>query len=444
MIVERELARKAIHLGVGGLAFLLKYLTPWQAASCAAAAVLFNRFVLPAVGGTGLFRGEERRHPWRSGIVIYPISVLVLIVLFHDRIEVAAAGWGIMAAGDAAAGVIGGLAGRHPLPWNRSKSLEGSVGFVAGGSVAAGAVLAWFGHRPLEAGLLGVAASLFGAIVESLPWRLDDNLTVPLLAALLLRGLLEIDPSRLRSVGPAVGHDLLWGIVINLVLALLALGAGTVDRSGTIAGFVVGTATYAFSGWRGFLVLLTFFVLGSAATRLGYRRKARAGIAQARKGARSARHALANCGVGVVLAFLLVSASSPGLFALAFVCAYATAVFDTVSSEVGQAYGGRPILITTLRPVPAGTNGAISWVGTLSGALAALAVGGVASMSGLLPPGLMTIVALAALAGSTADSFLGATLEARGLMDNEAVNFSNTLVGALSGVGLAALMSAPL
>jgi len=49
-------------------------------------------------------------------------------------------------------------------------------------------------------------------------------------------------------------------------------------------------------------------------------------------------------------------------------------------------------------------------------------------------------VLAAAFIGSTADSVLGATLESRGLMDNEAVNFSNTLVGSLSGIGLLALL----
>src|SRR5438552_1761357 len=122
--------RNAIHLAAGGFAFLLKYLTAWQAAVCAAGALLFNRFVLAAVGGRVLFRGEEVGRPWRSGIVLYPASVLALIGLFHDRMEVAAASWGIMAAGDSAAGFVGSRYGRRRLPWNRRKTIAGSVVFV--------------------------------------------------------------------------------------------------------------------------------------------------------------------------------------------------------------------------------------------------------------------------------------------------------------------------
>jgi uncharacterized protein (TIGR00297 family) len=169
----------------------------------------------------------------------------------------------------------------------------------------------------------------------------------------------------------------------------------------------------------------------------------RAGVAQDKRGARSARHALANCGVAVYLAFVAAASQEAGLFVLAFVCAYATAAFDTISSEIGQAWGGRPVLITTLRTVPIGTDGAVSWLGTLAGAAAAAAVAVIAGAIGLLPQGLVGLVTLAAFVGSTADSYLGATLEAKGLMDNEAVNFSNTLVGALAGIVLAALSAAP-
>jgi uncharacterized protein (TIGR00297 family) len=146
--------------------------------------------------------------------------------------------------------------------------------------------------------------------------------------------------------------------------------------------------------------------------------------------------------VGVYLAVLAAGAGTPAPFLLAFVCAYATAAFDTVSSEVGQAFGGRPVLITTLRRVPPGTDGAVSFIGTLAGAAAALLVAGLAAALGLLAPERLGIVALAAFVGSTADSVLGATLEARGLMDNEAVNFSNTLIGALAGMGLLAIATA--
>jgi len=427
-----------VHFAVGGLAFLLPYLTPLQAACAACAALAFNLFLLPRVG-PALFRRGELEAPWRSGIVSYPAAVLLLVLLFHRRMEIAGAAWAIMAAGDSAAGWVGRRWGRRSIPWNASKTVEGTVAFAVAAFFGCWAVLAWMGRDPAVAALLSGAASLFAAFIESLPWRLDDNFTVPLLSAVFLAGLMQVDPQRFLEAAPVLGRSFLMGVVWNAALALVFRRVGAVDRSGMIAGFLVGVTTFTFAGWRGFLVLITFFMLGSASTRLGLRRKERLGIAQEQKGARSARHALANCGVAVYLAFLLASAATPEIFSMAFVCAYATAAFDTVSSEIGRAYGGRPVLITSLRPVAAGTNGAVSWRGTFAGIAAAALVCAVAIACGFLDPRWSVVVLVASFVGSTADSVLGATLETRGLIDNEAVNFSNTLVGALSGIGLAAL-----
>lgn len=436
---HQETARRAVHLAMGGLAFLLPFLTPLQAGCAAGGAVVFNLALLPRIA-PALFRRGERDAPWRSGIVIYPVAVLLLILLFHAHMDVAAASWAILAAGDSAAGWVGKRSGRRPIPWNHAKTVEGSAAFAVAAFAFAWAVLVWMGRGPLEAAFLSAAASLFAAFTESLPWRLDDNLTVPLLSGGFLAGLAAFDLDRFAASAPELRDSLLLGAAINFVLAVLFRRSGAVDRSGMIAGFFVGVLTFTFAGWRGFLVLLSFFVLGSAATRLGLRRKERLGIAQEKKGARSARHALANCGVAVYLAFLAATAASPPVYVLAFVCAYATAAFDTVSSEIGRAYGGRPVLITTFRRVAPGTEGAVSWLGTFAGIAASAAVCAVAVVAGLVDGRFTAVVLAAAFVGSTADSVLGATLETRGLIDNEAVNFSNTLVGALTGIGLGALI----
>jgi uncharacterized protein (TIGR00297 family) len=441
MAAPNEVLRKAVHAGTGAFALLLRDLTATQAAGIATAAILFNRYGLPLLAPR-LFRADERRRPWGSGIVLYPIAVLLLILLFHRRLEAVAIGWVVLAAGDGAAGLVGRRHGRRQLPWNRTKTIEGTVAFGMAAALAVFGTLVWMGRLPAAAAWIAVPVALFGAFVESLPWRLDDNLTVPLLSGLFACGLLAIDPSRLADAAPELQRNLVLGLAINGIVSAVALRAGAVDLSGMVGGAAVGTLTFGCTGWGGYAVLLSFFVLGSAATRLGYRRKARLGIAQEKKGARSARHALANCGVAVYLGLLAIGSARGALHLVAFACAYATAAFDTVSSEVGQAYGGRPVLITSLRRVPPGTNGAVSWVGTAAGALAATAVGLVAWAGGLIEPQMLGPVVLAAFLGSTADSFLGATLEARGLMDNDAVNFSNTLVGALAGIAFAALVAA--
>ena len=437
---HRAAARQAVHLGSGLFALLLKWLSAPQAALLAAAALLFNHLALTRLA-PGLFRTDEAQRPLASGIHLYPIAVLLLILFFGWRMEVAASAWVVRAAGDPAAAFVGRRWGTRKLPWNREKSIAGSVAFAFASSLACAGMLAFMGYAPRDAVGLAVPTALFAAFVESLPWRLNDNLTVPLLSALFLAGLITGQALRLPSILPELGPQAVVGLAVNAALALVFLALGAVDVSGALMGAALGTVTWACGGGRAFAVMAAFFLLGTGATRLGRRRKERLGVAQAHRGARSGRHALANCGVAAYLAVLMTTASGPGLFAMAFVCAYATAAFDTVSSEIGQAWGGRPVMITTLRRVAVGTDGALSLLGTLSGLLAAMGIGWLASRLGLITPGLQTPVAVAAFVGSTADSLLGATLERRGLLDNEAVNFSNTLIGALAGL-LAPLLGA--
>ena len=138
----------------------------------------------------------------------------------------------------------------------------------------------------------------------------------------------------------------------------------------------------------------------------------------------------------VLAALFAATTGHPVLFALACAGALATATSDTVSSEIGQLWGRRTYLITTLQPVPRGTEGAVSLEGTLAGIAASLAIGGLGYWTGLYPALGIAAVAIAAFVGTTLESLIGATIEKRGLLDNEAVNFLNTLCGALAAAAL--------
>jgi uncharacterized protein (TIGR00297 family) len=113
------------------------------------------------------------------------------------------------------------------------------------------------------------------------------------------------------------------------------------------------------------------------------------------------------------------------LFAVGL-AALAEAAADTVSSEVGQVLGGRPRMITTLRTVEPGTDGAISLAGTLAGLLAAGIVAAVGTLALRGDLSMFWISCAGAVFGLFFDSLLGATLEQRGWLNNDAVNFLST------------------
>lgn len=438
-----ELGRKAVHMAVGGFAFAVRPLGAPLAALAALTAILFNAVVLPRIGGRRLWREGEARSGFALGIVLYPVAVLLLIVAFSRRLEVAAATWGILAFGDGMASILGMAIGRRKLPWNPAKSWAGSLAFVLFGGLAAAILLLWtapgrYGFAFAVA--IAFAAALFAALLESQPLGLDDNLGVPLVTGVLLYCLTLTQGNWGELDSPAFRARLGLGLAVNVVLAAAAYATRGVGRSGAVVGTLLGTTIWAFAGGRAFALLFAFFVLGTAATKLGYARKAAAGIAQEKGGRRGPGNALSKTSIPALAAIFVATTAYPQLFALALAGAFATAAFDTVSSEVGKAYGRRTYLITTLRAVPRGTDGAISLEGTLSGLAAALLVGGLGAALGLYPAAGILAVVVAAFIATTLESVVGATLEKRGLLDNEAVNFLNSLAGALLAAGGGALL----
>lgn len=228
------------------------------------------------------------------------------------------------------------------------------------------------------------------------------------------------------------------GFGVSLALGVAAFRARTLTLSGVAAAVLVGTAVWAGLGWRGFLVLAGFFLLASGLTRMGYRRKAEAGLAEARGGRRSASQVLANGGVAAMAAPLAAYAPAQlgSILAVAFAAAFATAAGDTASTEVGLLLRRRTVLVTSLRRVPPGTDGGVSLPGTAAALGAAVLLGALGGALGLYPPLGALAVAAAGFGGATADSLLGATLERRGLLDNDRVNLLATLTGALLGAAI--------
>lgn len=448
----REALRKLIHIGFGALAFSVVYLGPEGSALLVLAAVLFNAVVLSGPLGRWLWRSVERERGFSVGILSYPISVLVLILVFWRQPEVAAATWGILAFGDGAATLLGSRYGRARLPWNPQKSWIGLVSYALFGGLAATLILGWtrlHQEPPTEVSwpFLAMVATftvLISAFLESQAQKLDDNVGVPILTGLLLFGLLSTEGYWTAAfVGGPFLVAVAQGFAMNLTFGLVAFAARSIDGSGVVAGTVLGTVIYAFLGPQGLLLLGAFFVLGSAASRLGYRQKLALDLAQEEGGRRSARHAIANAGVPAVLAVFAVATPQADLYRLAFAAAFAAAASDTLESEIGQLWGGTPRLLTTLRQVPRGTDGAVSLVGSLAGLSGALILAILGWWVDFYPATGIVLVTAGGFLGSVSDSLMGATLERQGLLDNEAVNALSILVGALVTLALAAVLQVP-
>ena len=217
---------------------------------------------------------------------------------------------------------------------------------------------------------------------------------------------------------------------------VLALRAGTLLAAFT-GWLVTATLYFRTPGWRTALwPLLLLFLLTFAATRFGRRRKERLGIAEDPHG-RSASQVAANLGVAALATIPMAATRVPLIYPaisraalLAALAALAEATADTLSSELGQVLGGDPWLLSTFRRVPAGTDGAVSLAGTLAGLAGAAAIALLSAYVLKLSRPEMLLILAAGSAGLFVDSLLGATLERRSWLNNDAVNALSTLAAA--------------
>jgi uncharacterized protein (TIGR00297 family) len=425
-----ETLRKVIHIAFGFFAIALYYL-PWRiAAAVAALAAIGNWLVLHRIVGKRVARHERG---YDAGIVLYPLAVCALILIFNWHIELAAVAWAILAFGDGFATLIGRAVPIKRLPWNRAKSWGGLLAFIGFGAAAGGGIATFFGGPSLA---VVAAAVIVSALVESAPLGIDDNVSVPAAAALTLAAL-SIQP----MVGEVVHPPIPWPwIVLNTILAILGYALRTVDLWGFITGWILGTIVILGGGPPLYVALLAFFIVGTACTRLGYARKARAGLAQEKGGRRGAGHAIANVGVAAICSIAVWRGL--GLVPLFMgITALATAAADTAGSEIGQLIGKRAFHPLTLRRVERGTDGAISIEGTLAGLFGALivAIAGTAMATHHIRPGfigtvtidkarVIIVVTICAILGSYSESVIGSLTKN---VNNHVMNFLNTVVGAL-------------
>ncbi len=229
------------------------------------------------------------------------------------------------------------------------------------------------------------------------------------------------------------------GFTLAVTVAFAGVGylVRGVTRSGAIAGGPVCFVLFACAGPGAFATLFSVFAVTWLATRMGRARKQHLGTAEGYEG-RTASQVLANLGIAALCAGLFALRGG-AVFLVAMAAALAEAAADTVSSECGQALSDRARLITTFEEVPAGTDGGITLAGTLAGAGAALLVSAVCRLTGMSTHRIW-IPAISGILGMLADSYLGALVERRGRMGNDAVNFTSTAIAAVISAALLRLV----
>jgi uncharacterized protein (TIGR00297 family) len=385
---------------------------------------MFEAFARPAD------RQEGRLHGLAAfGFAATGIALLVMFAGLPPHVFVAS----VLVVG------YGNLA--HQLAWRfDAEPILRTGAFVAGALLAATAgqaVTLVVEETPVtpvlpEIVFLASSGALLAGLLRSVLFARDDPLVMLSVAFLLWLFADLAVVVTVEGIAVAIAVTALFGYIS------WALDAASIP--GMMTGALLAMLTIVLGGYAWFAVLIAFFGIGSLSTKFRYEEKEARGVAEENEGARGSGNVLGNA--AVALAAVLAYAARGrlpvhgSLFLFAFAGSIATAMSDTLSSEIGGVFD-EPRLITTLERVEPGTDGGVTWQGELAGIAGASVVAVIAALlfESVGAVGAV-VITLAGAGGMTMDSLLGATLEGDAL-GNQSVNFLATLTGALVGAGLA-------
>lgn len=219
------------------------------------------------------------------------------------------------------------------------------------------------------------------------------------------------------------------GMLLSVLYKKLTLTA-------SLTGGLLSICIYKGGGITGVTMMASFFLIGTLATswKTGY--KQRNNLAEAGKGRRAAGQVFANAGLAAMLGIIAWLDDSYRVAVSVLIAAcFSSAAADTVSSELGNVYGKKYYNIITLKKAERGLNGVISAEGTALGLLGSIFIAFIYAFHYGWSVNVIIIIA-AGTTGNIADSVLGATLEKKGFLGNNAVNFANTVVAGLTALVL--------
>jgi uncharacterized protein (TIGR00297 family) len=221
-------------------------------------------------------------------------------------------------------------------------------------------------------------------------------------------------------------------IIITVLVAgmIASVKTGKLTVTASITGGVIGFLIFMGTGFCGVIMMATFFLLGTLATSWKLSVKRSLDLAETDKGRRTAWQVIANAGVAGLLALIITlrpQYTNVGIVMIA--ASFASATADTLSSELGNVYGRKFYNIITFKKDKRGENGVVSLEGTLIGITGSIIIAVIYALGNKWDINVVWII-IAGTVGNLTDSILGATLERKFILNNNAVNFSNTAIAA--------------
>ncbi len=221
----------------------------------------------------------------------------------------------------------------------------------------------------------------------------------------------------------------------------------SLTKNGLVHSSILGVGLWTLLGFQAYLFCVSYLILGSIVTKIGIEEKEKLGIAEKREGMRGPENVWGSAGVAMICAMLtFIYRENPeviNLLKIGYASSLVTKLSDTFQSEIGKVYGKTTLLITTLEPVPKGTEGAISLEGYCAGIVGSIILSVIAYFLNIISyPNDIAICTISSILATTSESFIGATSQNKiNWLNNELVNFINTFIGCILAISIYSILN---
>jgi len=388
--------RKIIHLSLGLLIWALSY-------------VAEKDVLLYLIAGGTVFSfltyNHKKFHLLHKsadislGTIFYPLGILSsYLILYHLPMYYFHASLLVLSISDTLAGFAGGIhkGNGRIRTFHDRKSIYGIAAYSLSAFIIFYLVLP-------DSLRLNIPYLLFvllwSVVLETASIRGSDNFSIP--AGLAVFFYFSF-------------HNDFNYIYLSAILLASAMGCfllfkfSILTRRGSFVAFLLGFYFAGILGWQWLTPVLLFFLSSAAFTKW---RHAIHG-SQTKTTARNAWQVIANI-VWAVCSSALFLVTQNEIFILFFIAFVAAVTADTWASEIGPLMNKRSFLLSKMSTVPAGTNGGISFTGSLAALAGATIISSLSyyGLMGLWRWDIIVMLSVSAFFACFVDSLLGTFVE---------------------------------
>jgi uncharacterized protein (TIGR00297 family) len=394
--------RKISHLFIGLLIYILSIVIDKN--------ILLYLIIVGTAFSLLTFNVKKLHHLHKTtdaslGTIYYPIGILSsFLILYNLPMYYFQASLLVLSISDTLANFAGRL--QKGNVWFRNFHAIKSIYGIAAFSLSAFLILHILLPDSLSLNIPYIIFVLIWAVIlETASIRGSDNFTIPVGLAVFF--LLTYQSE----------YNYLYYSVILLALAaacFLLFKFNILTRKGSFVAFLLGFYLAGIKGWPWLMPVLLFFLSSAAFTKWQHSVKGGGNSM-----ARNAWQVIANI-IWAVISSVLYLFTQNEIFILFYIAFVAAVTADTWASEIGPLFHKKCISLSTMRTVPAGTNGGISFSGSLAALAGATVISSLSyyTFFGFWSWDIIILLSISAFFACFTDSLIGTFIEEKMLKMN--------------------------